>query len=166
MESVFGIARTFFQPISADDVLQPHSTGLGCDRMTFQVFEVLDWRILVNHNCLRIVLHGGRYGNHGQAARIPGNNLVARSQPNIRFARSHKLSNASVLRQRHDRHIETFGLIVAKIECRIESTVFRLRVPIKLQPDRSESTFTRCLRSTATSHDKCRERRQHCNESK
>ena len=65
------------QVIAADDVLEPYGPGLSGDGVAFEILEIVDGRVLVNHDGLRIVLHGGGHGEQGQSIGIPFENLVA-----------------------------------------------------------------------------------------
>jgi len=50
------------QVISVDHVFEPGGAGLGGYRVAFKILEVVDGRGLVDHDALRVVLHGSGNG--------------------------------------------------------------------------------------------------------
>ncbi len=74
------------QVIAARDVLQPRCARLRGNGLTLKVLEAVNGRVLVNHDGLRVVLHGGGHGQHGKAVRIPRKDLVTGAKANVGLA--------------------------------------------------------------------------------
>jgi hypothetical protein len=109
--------------------------------MPFQVFEIADGRVLVDHDGLGIVLHGGRDSDQGKAIRIPVEDLVTGAQAEVGVAGGHHLRRAAVLRQGKHCDVETLGFVVAEhLRCK-ETALLGLRIPIELQFHRCKAAL-------------------------
>ncbi len=101
--------------------------------VAFEVVEVVDRRILVDHDGLRIVLHGGGDGDQRKAVGVPLKDLVAGAEAEVGLAAGHLLGRAAVLRQGKNGHVEAFGLVVAEKLRGEEAAMLGLRIPVELQ---------------------------------
>jgi hypothetical protein len=136
------------QVIARDDIFEPGRASLCSDGASFKILEIMHRGTRVHHDRLRIVLHRGRDREQRQSVGVPFQNLIARSEAELRFARRNELRNASILRERGQRDLQALRLVVALHQGGEEAAVFRLGIPVQLQPHGRQAIGGGLLRST------------------
>ncbi len=112
---------------------------MGGDGVAFEIVEVVDGRVCVDHDGLGVVLHGGGDGDERQAIGVPLEDLVAGAEADVGLAGGDELRDAAVLGQRQQGDVEAFGFVVAEHLRGEEAAMLRLGVPVELQADRGEA---------------------------
>ena len=82
--------------------------------MAFEVLEVVDGRVLVDHDGLRIVLHSGGNSDQWKPVGVPLKDLVAGTKAEVGLAAGYLLGHAAVLRQGQKGDLESLCLVVAE----------------------------------------------------
>jgi hypothetical protein len=84
------------EAILADDVAKPGSGRLRGDGVAFEIGEGVDRGILVHHECLRVMLHGGADRNQGHAVRDSLEDFVGRGETEVHVAVGDRRQAAAV----------------------------------------------------------------------
>jgi hypothetical protein len=127
------------QVVAFDQELKPRGARFYCDGMAVEVTEGTNWRVFPDHDALGIGLHGRGYGDERVAVGYGFERSVRRAHPELGGTHGDLLVRDRVLAAGLDGHIQAFVFVIAIYEGGVEPAVFRLRVPVGLQGDFSQT---------------------------